>query len=146
MSTRLSANFTLEELCHTDTGASNVPDEAQRYKLLLIAQYLLQPIRNKFGVIHVTSGFRSAFVHDAIKKTQGAPTSNTSQHLLGEAVDFVPGSKIEEVFEWCKKNLIFGQLIFENHNGKKWIHMSLPRFDKPNQQVLLFENGTYSNA
>jgi hypothetical protein len=147
MSTSLSKNFTLEELTHTDTGASNVPNDEQRYKLLLVANYLLQPVRNQFGTpVHVTSGFRSSFVHEAIKKTQGAPTSSTSQHLLGEAVDFVPESEIEKVFEWCKENLIYGQLILESHNGKKWIHISLPRFDKPNMQVLLFQNGEYANG
>ena len=46
MSTSLSKNFTLEELAHTDTGVSNVPNDEQRYKLLLVAIYLLQPIRD----------------------------------------------------------------------------------------------------
>lgn len=142
----LTKNFTLEELCHTDTGVPNVPNDEQRYKLLLLAYYLLQPIRNVHGTVHVTSGFRSQAVHEAIQKTQGAPTSSTSQHLLGEAVDFIPEGEIEKVYEWCKKNLIFGQLILENHNGKKWIHISLPRFDKSNQQILTFNNGVYANG
>jgi len=143
---RLSKNFLLSELTHTDTGAVNVPNDEQRYKLLLIAQYLLQPIRDKFGAVHVTSGFRSEFVHEAIKKVQNAPTSSTSQHLLGEAVDFIPEGDIEEVFEWCKENLIFGQLINENSGGKRWLHISLPRLEKANQQVLIFNNGIYANG
>lgn len=140
----LSRNFSLAELTKTDTGAVNVPNDEQLYKLLIVAQYLLQPVRDKFGPVHVTSGFRSEFVHEAIRKVQNAPTSSTSQHLLGEAVDFIPEGDIDEVFEWCKENLTFGQLILEVHNGKKWIHISLPRLNKSNMQVLLFENGTYS--
>ena len=142
----LSRNFTLEELTHTDTGVSNVPNDAEKYKLLLVANYLLQPVRDQFGPIHVTSGFRSKAVHEAIQKTQGAPTSSTSQHLLAEAADFTLQVDIEKVFSWCKENLIYGQLIKEDHNGKRWIHISLPRMDKPNMQALIFENNRYREA
>ena len=143
----LSKNFSLDELTHTDTGVSNVPNDEQRSNLVLVACTLLQPVRDEFGPIRVSSGFRSPEVHAAIKETQGAPTSNTSQHLLGEAADFIPlEADLETVFQWCKKNLVFGQLILEGNLGKRWIHISLVRVNKPNMMALRFEDGTYRVA
>lgn len=144
--TTLSPNFTLEELTATATGLPNVPNDVERYKLFIVANYLLQPIRNKFGAVHVTSGFRSEAVHEAIKSSQGAPTASKSQHLLGEAVDFIPEVSLEDVYSWAKENLVYGQIIIESNNGKKWIHISLPRVDRPNMMALVFDNGTYRNA
>jgi zinc D-Ala-D-Ala carboxypeptidase len=137
----LSRDFTLEELTVTDTGASNVPDETQMRKLLYVAQYLLQPIRDKFGALHINSGFRSEFVNEKIVG------SKTSQHMEGEAADFKPiEANIVEVFTWCQKNLTFGQLIFEHRGEVWWIHISLPRLDKQNMMVMKYENGIYSNV
>lgn len=139
--TQLTKNFTLEELCHTDTGAANVPNDCQKSKLQILASTLLQPIRDRWGRVKINSGFRSEFVN---QKIGGSPTS---QHPEGEAADIDPlDAKLEDVFEWCKGNLIFGQLIIEHMGGARWIHISLPRPGKPNQQCLRFENGTYSNA
>ena len=140
---QLSKNFTLEELTVTDTGASNVPDEAQKKKLLYVAQYLLQPTRDQFGELHVNSGFRSEFVNEKIGG------SKTSQHMEAEATDFTPRTaSIVEVFNWCRHNLVYGQLILENKGGKDgvwWIHASLPRLDKQNMMVMKYENGVYTN-
>jgi hypothetical protein len=138
---QLSKNFTLEELTVTDTGANNAPNEEQTRKLLYVAQYLLQPIRDKFGELHVNSGFRSEFVNEKIGG------SKTSQHMEAEAVDFRPRLEVllVDVFKWCRENLIFGQLIFEHKGEAWWIHISLPRLDKQNMMVMKFENGIYTN-
>ena len=137
---QLSKNFTLEELTVTNTGASNVPNEEQKRKLLYLATYLLQPIRDKFGKIHVNSGFRSEFVNEKIGG------SKTSQHMEAEAADFKPeAADIMDVFKWCRENLVFGQIIFEHKGGAWWIHISLPRLDKPNMMVMKFEDGVYTN-
>lgn len=138
---KLTQNFSLNELCHTDTGASNVPDDCSKSKLQILASTLLQPIRDRFGRIKVNSGFRSEYVNE---KIGGSPTS---QHCFGEAADIFPlDADIDDVFEWCRNNLIYGQLIRESSNGAEWIHISLPRLEKTNQQVLRYANGVYSNA
>lgn len=133
---RLSTNFTLEELCVTNTGAVNVPNEVQTEKLLYLATYILQPIRNTFGPVTINSGFRSEFVND---KIGGA---KTSQHMQGEAAD-IGTSDLDKTFEWCKKNLLFGQLILEQKDGKRWLHISLPRIGGMNQQIMTFDGQVY---
>ena len=139
---RLTENFTLEELTVTDTGLPNIPSEVQTEKLLYLATYILQPIRQKFGPVVVHSGFRS----DAVNASIGGV--KTSQHLLGEAVDFsVPGVNLGMVFSWCKANLRYGQLIDESKGGdKNWIHVSLCRIGGVNQQSMIMREGKYELA
>lgn len=138
---QLSKDFTLEELTATDTGAVNIPSDIQKRKLLYLAQYLLHPIRNRFGRLKVNSGFRSDFVNEKVGGTSG------SQHTEGEAADFTPlEAELVEVFKWCRENLSFGQLIFEHRGAAWWIHISLPRLDKPNMMVMKYENGLYTNV
>src|SRR3990170_8399904 len=124
---KLTKNFTLEELCVTDTGLPNVPESHVVERLLLLAFYILQPVRTKFGAIKINSGFRSLAVNHKIGG------SGMSQHLRGEAADIVPlEADIREIYAWMRDNLIYGQLIFEDKEGKQWIHVSLPRLDKKN--------------
>ena len=137
----LSKNFTLDELTVTNTGAVNIPNEEQTRKLCFLAQYLLQPIRDEFGPIQINSAFRSSFVNEKIGG------SKTSQHMDAEAADIKPlEANITEVFQWCRTNLIFGQLIFEHKGDAWWIHISLPRVNKPNGMVMKYEKGEYTNV
>lgn len=145
---KLTKNFTLEELCKTDTGLPNSPMIDQEEKLLYLASYLLQPIREKWGPIQINSGFRSPLVHQALTRS-GAPTSKTSQHLEGEAADIKPltqGVTCEVVWDWACKNLTYGQCILEYHNGSTWVHISLPRVGGNNQQAMIFKDGKYELA
>lgn len=142
---QLSKNFTLAELTVTDTGLDNTPTEEQKKKLLFLVTYLLQPVRDIWGKLHVNSGFRSDSVNE---KIGGA---KTSQHKEAEAVDFTPEeADIMDVFKWCRENLKFGQLIIERKKRSDgsiavWIHVSLPRLVKDNMEVMKFEDGKYSN-
>ena len=140
MLNKLSKNFTLDELIVTSTSASNEPTEPHTEKLLLVCQYLLQPVRNKYGTVQVNSGYRSQGVNRAIGG------SSTSQHCKGEAADIrTPHADLWEVYLWILDNLSFGQCIYEEKGTAKWIHISLPRLGKTNQQALLFKDGSYSN-
>jgi hypothetical protein len=137
---RLSKNFTLDELIVTSTSGSNIPPGIHKEKLLYTANYLLQPVRDKWGPVVVNSGYRSGAVNTAIGG------SSTSQHCKGEAADIrTPTADLWEVYLWILDNLNFGQCIYEIKGTAKWIHISLPRLDKPNQQALLFKDGEYSN-
>ena len=142
---QLSKNFTLEELIATSSGYYNTPNEKAEEKLLYTAQFLLQPIRDEFGRTDVTSGYRSGQVNAWVK------SKPTSQQTKGEAADFQPKeANIDVVFDWIVEvsGIAFGQAILESKIDKdkklrRWIHVSLPRLDKPNRVALIFNNGKY---
>jgi zinc D-Ala-D-Ala carboxypeptidase len=137
---RLSKNFPMNELLTTSTGLANIPSEREKTALLYLANYLLQPIRDKFGKVTITSGFRSADVNSAIG---GSPYS---QHRKGEAADFETVAPLGEVYEWLVKDskLAFGQAILESKHSANWIHLSLVRMEGKNQEALVYKNGVYS--
>ena len=137
---KLSKNFSLNELTATSTSASNEPLDNHKEKLLYLCQYLLQSIRDEFDRVDINSGYRSGGLNLAIGG------SKTSQHCKGEAADFrTPHADLWEVYLWILDNLSFGQCIYEKKGSAKWIHISLPRLDKPNQQALLYKDGRYTN-
>lgn len=137
---RLSKNFTYDELVYSATaerlGLDNTPNEKELDNLKRLANEVLQPIRDKWGrAIIVTSGFRSEKVNKAVGGVK------TSQHRLGEAADLKIGSKSQNkaLFNFIldminKGELVCGQLIDEY--GYSWVHISLPREGKTNNQVL----------
>lgn len=134
----LSRNFSLEELTVTKTGLPNNPGPDEIAKLQHLAKDILQPIRDQFGTITISSGFRTPEVNFA-----AGSKAPYSQHLKGEAADIIPGqAKLTEVFDWIVKvsGLQFGQCILEKGT---WIHISLPRDGKPNKQALLYDGETY---
>ena len=60
---KLSRNFSLQELIKSDTAIrldiNNNPNSGQIEKLRLLCENILQPVRDHFGRVKVTSGFRS---------------------------------------------------------------------------------------
>lgn len=132
----LSKNFTLKELTTTSTGIPNEPTPEARVKLFVLSQFILQPTRDEWGVVRVTSGYRSLLVNRKVG------SKDTSQHLKGEAGDFqTPESDIGVVFDWIVNHLIFGQAILEKKGEAEWIHISLPRQNRENMQALEIVNG-----
>lgn len=137
---RLSKNFTYDELVYSATaerlGLDNTPNEKELDNLKRLANEVLQPIRDKWGrAIIVTSGFRSEKVNKAVGGVK------TSQHRLGEAADLKIGSKSQNkamfnfILDMIQKGEIkVGQLIDEYNYS--WVHVSLPREGKTNNQVL----------
>jgi hypothetical protein len=122
---KLSKNFSLAEMVKSQTaerkGIPNEPDDEQVYAMALLAENILQPIRDKFGSFIVSSGFRSAELCVAIG------SKITSQHAKGEAADFeVAGVDNYELALWIEENLEFDQLILECYTGGNsgWIHCS----------------------
>ena len=88
-----------------------------------LCNFILQPVRDEFGIIRINSGYRSP----ALNKAVGG--SKTSQHCNGQAADF-ESSKISNpnLAKWIEKNLIFDQLILEFYDGvdpnSGWVHCS----------------------
>lgn len=121
---KLSEHFTFNEL----TATSKYPhlQEQNRtlakeyvFELTLLANYVLEPVRAALCVpLIITSGFRCEALNNAVGG------SSTSQHLKGQACDFVPkGIDVKKAYEILKgvNFLRYGQLILENG----WLHISL---------------------
>ena len=134
----LSRNFSLQELIKSDTairkGINNNPNAEQIEKLKDLCENILQPVRDHFGRVKVTSGFRSPDLCIAIN------SSVTSQHAKAEAADFeVIGTDNAELADWIYKNLNFDQLILEFYTpgepNSGWIHCSYTP-DQPRKQFL----------
>ena len=114
----------------------NTPTEKEVEYLRKLANEVLQPIRDKWGSpIVVTSGFRSEKVNKAVGGVKN------SQHRLGQAADLKIGSKNQNkalfnfILDMIKKGEVrVGQLIDEYNYS--WIHCSLPREGKTNNQIL----------
>jgi hypothetical protein len=116
----LSRNFTLQELIKSDTAVrldiNNNPNSGQIEKLKALCENILQPVRDHFGRVKVTSGFRSEQLCLKIG------SSVNSQHAKAEAAD-----------------LEFDQLILEFYTpgepNSGWIHCSYTT-DQPRKQFL----------
>jgi hypothetical protein len=134
----LSRNFTLQELIKSDTairkGIDNNPNADQVEKLKLLCERVLQPVRDHFGRVKVTSGYRSPELCVAIG------SSINSQHAKAEAVDFeCIGVDNAEVADWVNQNLETDQLILEYYTpgepNSGWIHASFVEFS-PRRQYM----------
>ena len=132
---KLSANFSLAELTKTNVRQfDNTPSMQVIDNLQALVDNVLQPIRNEFGPVTVTSGYRSPEVNKAIGG------SATSDHCFGFAADFeVAGVDNKELARWVADNLKFKQLILEFYTkgvpDSGWVHVS---YDKNNltQKVM----------
>jgi len=135
----LSANFSLEELTKSQTAERqsipNNPDENGIYYLRMLAEKILQPVRNRYGIpFTVSSGFRSVDLCLAIG------SKATSQHCKGQAVDFeVPGISNMDLAYFIKTTLDFDQLILEFYRGGNtgWVHCSVA--DTPRKDLLTYD-------
>ncbi len=134
----LTRNFTLSELIKSDTairrGINNNPNAGQIENLKLLCENILQPVRDHFGRVKVTSGFRSPELCVAIG------SSVNSQHAKAEAADFeCPGIDNAELADWIHRELPYDQLILEFYTpgepNSGWIHCSWIA-DKPRASYL----------
>lgn len=132
MATRLTANFTLEELIVSPTakrlGLPNTPSPEHIANMKYVCEKILEPVRAHFGKpIQINSSYRAPLVNKAVGG------SKTSQHSNGEAVDFeIPGISNKVVADWVGDNLEFDQVILEFYNAKDgansgWVHVSIKR-------------------
>lgn len=137
---QFTKNFSYDELIASATakrlGLDNTPSEEEKEKLRQLAEDILQPIRDAWkSPIIVNSAYRS----EAVNKAVGGVKN--SQHRLGEAADITIGGKERnrKLFNFIYKlinqgKIKVGQLIDEYNYS--WVHISLPRKNKPNNQIL----------
>ena len=117
-------NFSISELIHSDNaikaGIDNTPPIKEIDNLLNLIFYILQPLRDKFGAIKVTSGFRNQQVNFF---AGGAINSN---HLKGCAADIIPQkATFRQLYDYVTNNLDYDECFIEtNKKGVKWLHVA----------------------
>jgi len=125
---KLTENFSLHELTKSETasrrGLDNTPSSVETANLKVLAEKVLQPVRNHYKRgVHVNSGFRHPDVNAAVGG------SRTSDHTRGQAADIeIPGVANADLAIWIRDNLKFTQLILEFYTpgipDSGWVHVS----------------------
>jgi hypothetical protein len=125
---QLTENFSLHELTKSETALrlnlDNTPDEDTIDSLRLLAQKVLQPVRDHYGMgVKVNSGYRSPESNAAVGG------SKTSDHCKGQAADIeIPSVPNAELAQWIMYNLDYTQLILEFYTpgiaDSGWVHVS----------------------
>ena len=144
MSEQLSQHFTLHEMTASGTalrlGLEHTPTPAAVENLRALCVNVLEPLRRRFGVVRVTSGYRS----EALNRAVGGVAN--SQHRRGEAAD-LHCSSLDEARRWflfIRDHLDFDQLLLERKmgNGCCWLHVSYVRQPgrRKNRQMARFVN------
>lgn len=125
---KLTANFSLNELTQSETALrknlDNTPSEEVIANLKLLAEKVLQPVRDHYGKgVKVNSGYRSPEVNASVGG------SRTSDHCKGQAADIeIPGVANADLAQHIKDSLQFTQLILEFYTqgipDSGWVHVS----------------------
>jgi len=135
---KIGKYFSLWEATASSTaarfGISNEPDAEQLENLKRTAATIMDPIREEFGRIRVTSGLRIPAVNAKIPGS-----SNTSYHRFGLAFDFSPYNRdvsLKEVMDWIiQSDLPVDQCIYEYG---RWIHIAAAKEgENPRGQWLM---------
>lgn len=139
---RISKNFTLKELIHSNTavkhGIKNTPNETELENLVSLVKNLLQPLRDIYGKpFYIGSGFRNQEVN---KLVGGVPTS---QHTKGESVDVTPdGRDPRKLLQLLiNSKLDWDQAILYDNGKNCFLHLSYTT-SKPNRKQVLYSKGT----
>jgi len=136
---KLSKDFTLQELSKSEiadrNNINNIPTADHITNLVLLCQYVLQPVRSHFNKpVSITSGYRSPELCVLVG------SKPTSQHTFGQAADFkIAGVRNKVVSDWIVNTLDFDQCILEfwkpEEPNSGWVHCSYS-FDNNRKEYL----------
>lgn len=130
MSTRISKNFTIDEFrvseSYPELAAEIEFSFEDLVKVRMLTTLFLQPVRDEFGRVVITSGKRSPELNQAIGGSANSdhlfPTGGTRA-----AVDFTcPTASMEDVYRFLRLRgpHTYGQLL--HYRKSNFIHVSLP--------------------
>ena len=122
----LTQHFTLAEMIRSGAAVrlniANEPSAEVVENLRLLCENILEPLRRRFGVIRITSGYRCQALNQAVGGV------GHSQHLCGEAADIhVSNREVGfKMYHFIEKKLPYHQLFFEHRksDSARWIHVS----------------------
>ena len=141
---KLTSNFSLEELSHTDHREFDNTPPADVIPNLRRLAMILEQVRSLFNnqPVIVNSAYRSFEVNRAVG------SSDHSQHLFGCAADIrIPNTPPDMVMQAIlAANLPYDQLIRE---FDAWVHISVPTHDgeTPRKMALIIDKkGTRAYA
>lgn len=108
---KISKNFSLEELTHSDTAQrlkiDNAPRTEQIINLCALVHHVLQPLRDHYGQpVKISSGYRCPKLNKAV----GGVTN--SQHIRGQAADIkIQGVTPTHIADYIANHLPYDQVI-----------------------------------
>ena len=119
-------------------GINNIPTDIQWENIERLAANVIQPIRNKFGRIRISSGYRNPKLNVL---SGGSPTSN---HCRGEAADIEPledGVKLIDILNFINFKLPFRELIAEFF-PEGWVHVAYR--ENGNAKILKLKDSNHN--
>lgn len=120
---QLSKHFSEEEFLRSETaklkGINNTWEKPEhKLNAIKLCNEVLEPLREQFGALKITSGYRNKRLNIAIG---GA---SKSKHLTGEAADIFPiriGVRLQDIYEYLNKHHKGGVAIRPN----RFIHVDI---------------------
>lgn len=140
----LSPHFTLKELTRTSHRTiDNKPEPVVVERLIVLCKYFLEPVRDVFGPLWITSGYRCPALNRAIGG------SASSAHMYGCAADFVPitDTLTVDIVNWIvhPSGIDYDQVIDEYSSTDNWIHLGMARPGRsPRHEALEMNAGKYT--
>lgn len=138
---KITKNFSESEFLKEGDTFTDV----QKIPLFMLCTLILQPTRDAFGTLRITSGKRSA-EHNA--KIGGSKTSEHMYNFGQAACDFQSYQHPEDhlkrldIFRYiAKKDSCFGQLIW--YTGTKHLHVSVVSPSHNGELLLKDTDGSY---
>lgn len=132
----ISSHITYDEATKSPTairhGIENTPTPQRLENMEAVANACFEPLRLWYNrPIKINSFYRCTLLNDLVKG------SKTSEHVVGKAIDLDAGSKEENkiIFDWCKANLKYNQLI--NEYDYSWVHISFDKGNNRNQTLVI---------
>ncbi|MCH5307488.1 MAG: peptidase M15 [Prevotella sp.] len=126
---KAACDFCWEEFTNSHTatvrGISNIPTDETYDNIRFLAENYLQPLRNHFGAITVTSGYRAPLVN---KACGGA---SDSWHLRGCAADIKAPSALVlcQMTAFVHKRFLqqgigYQELLPSKNGSSLWLHIA----------------------